>query len=71
MAKIYAPNRGYTGISAGVPFVDGKGETDDQYLLAWFREHGYQVEKPNQEEAIPDPPQDEPAKKPVRKKKGA
>lgn len=46
MAKIYAPNKEYTGISAGVPFVTGVGETDDPRLLEWFRTHGYEVEAP-------------------------
>jgi len=45
MAKIYAPNKEYTGISAGVPFVNGVGETDKPELLEWFETHGYEVEK--------------------------
>lgn len=44
MAKIYAPNKQYTGVSAGVTFVNGVGETSDPHLLEWFREHGYTVE---------------------------
>lgn len=44
MAKVYAPNKQYTGISAGVPFAGGVGETDDKRLLYWFRQHGYTVE---------------------------
>lgn len=44
MAKIYAPNKQYTGISAGVPFVNGAGETDDPHLIDWFKAHGYEVE---------------------------
>ncbi len=46
MAKIKAPNTQYTGISAGVPFVSGVGETDNPYLIEWFRSHGYEVEAP-------------------------
>ncbi len=44
MAVIYAPNKEYTGISAGVSFLNGKGETDNTRLLKWFAKHGYQVE---------------------------
>jgi len=44
MAKIYAPNKGYTGVSAGVRFVNGVGETDDPHLIDWFRRRGYRVE---------------------------
>lgn len=44
MAKITCPNREYTGISASVSFTHGVGETTDQNLIVWFREHGYTVE---------------------------
>jgi hypothetical protein len=44
MAKVYAPNKQYTGVSAGVTFINGIGETSDPHLLEWFREHGYTVE---------------------------
>ena len=44
--KIYSPNREYTGVSASVPFCNGVGETEDPYLIKWFREHGYIVEEP-------------------------
>ena len=43
MAKIYAPNEKYTGISASVTFADGVGETNDEHLLEWFAAHGYRV----------------------------
>ncbi|MFG6379444.1 MAG: hypothetical protein K1W19_14200 [Lachnospiraceae bacterium] len=45
MSKIYAPVKDYNGISAGVSFRDGVGETSSPYLLKWFREHGYEVEE--------------------------
>ena len=45
MAKVYAPNKDYTGVTASVPFANGTGETTDPHLLAWFEEHGYGVEK--------------------------
>lgn len=44
--KVYSPNKDYTGVSASVPFCNGAGETDDPYLLDWFRKHGYTVEEP-------------------------
>jgi hypothetical protein len=49
MAKIYAPNKEYTGVSASVPFVNGVGESDNPVLLSWFEAHGYEVEKPKTE----------------------
>ncbi|SKA99362.1 hypothetical protein SAMN05443428_13521 [Caloramator quimbayensis] len=44
MAKITAPNKKYCGITAGVSFYNGVGETTDPYLIQWFKEHGYEVE---------------------------
>lgn len=43
MAKILAPNKEYTGISASVPFINGEGHTDDLRLIEWFKDHGYEV----------------------------
>lgn len=43
MAKIYSKNKKYNGISAGVNFVDGVGETDNPHLISWFYENGYAV----------------------------
>ena len=43
MAKIIAPNKQYTGISASVYFCNGIGETDSEDLINWFKEHGYSV----------------------------
>lgn len=45
MAKIIAPNKQYAGISAGVLFVNGEGETDNEYLMNWFERKGYRVER--------------------------
>lgn len=45
MTKIYAPNKQYNGVSASVVFVNGIGETEDDYLLEWFKDHGYDVEE--------------------------
>lgn len=49
MAKIHTVVEGYTGIRAGVPFVNGAGETDNPHLISWFRAHGYKVEETGQE----------------------
>ncbi|HHV13212.1 MAG TPA: hypothetical protein GXX75_23340 [Clostridiales bacterium] len=49
MAKIIAPNKQYTGISASIPFINGQGETDSPVLIDWFRQHGYIVEDEEQE----------------------
>lgn len=45
MAKIYAPVKDYSGVSAGVSFQDGIGECSSPHLLKWFQEHGYKVEE--------------------------
>ena len=45
MAKILAPNKSYTGISAGVAFSNGVGETEDKSLIEWFYSHGYEIAK--------------------------
>lgn len=61
MAKVIAPNKEYTGISAGVTFANGVGETDNPHLLEWFESKGYEVEKEpvieedNQPEGSPPP----------------
>ena len=46
MAKIYAPNKEYTGMSAGVSFCNGEGETDVPRIIEWFKSHGYSVQEP-------------------------
>ena len=45
MAKILAPNKKYCGVSASVSFVDGVGYTEDEDLIKWFDDHGYEVEE--------------------------
>ena len=45
MAKIYAPNENYNGLSASVMFVNGIGECTDPYLISWFKKKGYRVEE--------------------------
>lgn len=44
MAKVYAPNKDYNGVTASVPFTNGVGFSSNPYLLDWFKEHGYKVE---------------------------
>jgi hypothetical protein len=44
MAVIKSPNQEYTGTSAGVAFVNGVGNTDNENLIEWFRDRGYEVE---------------------------
>lgn len=43
MAKIYSPNKSYTGVSASIAFSKGVGETEDKHLIEWFKQHGYRV----------------------------
>jgi hypothetical protein len=48
---VYSPNRQYTGITAGVSFVDGNGiipaDTENiHHLVGWFKDHGYTTGKP-------------------------
>lgn len=45
MAKIFAPNKQYAGISAGVGFINGVGECTDPYVIDWFKSKGYTVEE--------------------------
>lgn len=54
MAIIRTKVPGFTGMRAGVMFAHGMAETNNQYLIDWFNEHGYIVENPV-EEAKPEP----------------
>lgn len=56
MAKIICPNKQYTGISAGIGFIQGIGETTDSHLIDWFNNHGYEVIKDAAEEDLEVPP---------------
>lgn len=55
MAKVFSPNKDYTGVSATVEFTRGVGECADPYLLSWFEEHGYRVELDAAELKLPVP----------------
>lgn len=43
MAKVIAPNKEYSGISAGVTFQNGEGICEESRLLDWFEQRGYQI----------------------------
>jgi hypothetical protein len=43
MATVLAPNRKHNGISAGVRFTAGVGQTDHPAALAYFRKAGYMI----------------------------
>lgn len=42
--KVYAPVKAFTGVRAGVAFLNGVGECNDPNLLAWFKARGYTIE---------------------------
>lgn len=52
MAIIRTKVPGFTGMRAGVMFAHGMAETNNQYLIDWFNEHGYIVEEPVETPAI-------------------
>ncbi len=64
MAKVFSPNKQYSGVSASVTFVNGVGETKDKNLLEWFKQHGYKVGEENKtnqpEKSDPEVPATEP-----------
>ncbi|WP_394136845.1 hypothetical protein [Cytobacillus oceanisediminis] len=45
MAKIKSPNPNYNGDSASLHFVNGEADTDDKWLIEWFKNKGYMVEE--------------------------
>ena len=54
--KITAPNKDYSGMIAGVQFINGEADTENVRLIQWARENGFTVEA----EAVPfepEPPQ--------------
>jgi hypothetical protein len=44
MAQITSPNAAYDGVTNGVQFTNGQGETNDQQKIQWFLDHGYAVD---------------------------
>lgn len=66
--KVETPVRTYNGLSAGVPFTQGIGYTDNEAAITWFKSKGYKVTKveevPVKEEehkapVIPDEPNED------------
>lgn len=50
MHKITIPtNESYTGIVAGVAFVNGEAKTDDKWKADWFLENNYEVNEIKEE----------------------
>lgn len=45
MPKIKSPNPKYNGVSASLHFVNGEAETEDKWLVEWFKNRGYEVEE--------------------------
>jgi len=65
MAKttIKSPVEDFSGLVAGVHFVDGKGSTDDEGALAYFERQGYSVGGATSDEATADYPKGDPSDK--------
>jgi len=52
---IKTPVEGFTGLVAGVHFVDGVGKTDDESAIAYFERQGYGVgDQPAEQPRNPD-----------------
>ncbi|WP_077735637.1 hypothetical protein [Bacillus sonorensis] len=49
MAKIKSPNPKFNGVSASLQFVNGEAETNDKWLIGWFKRKGYEVEEKKKE----------------------
>jgi hypothetical protein len=50
MVKIKSPNPNYNGVSASLRFVNGEADTDDKWLIEWFKNKGYMVEETAEKE---------------------
>ena len=44
MKSVRTPVPGFNGVSAGVEFTDGVGQTDDPSALRYFAAAGYQID---------------------------
>lgn len=58
--KIHTPTPDVTDVIAGVAFVQGVGQTDDEPALAYFARHGYAVTDDVDERAGVDVPDGDP-----------
>lgn len=56
-STIKTPVEGFTGLVAGVQFVDGKGSTDNEGAIAYFERQGYEIS--GKHEAAPGDPERE------------
>lgn len=54
MAKIKSPNNRFTGVRAGVSFVNGEAETENTWAINWFKNNGYEVEEAKRKTAKKD-----------------
>lgn len=52
--KVTAPVRTYNGLSAGVPFTQGVGYTDNEEVMKWFKSKGYKIETESVEVEEPE-----------------
>jgi len=54
--KILAPNREYSGVTAGLTFVDGVAVADElpEHIVDWFRNNGYEVLEDEEPEEEPE-----------------
>ncbi|SEP56937.1 hypothetical protein SAMN05216232_0186 [Virgibacillus subterraneus] len=59
MAKIKSPNPKYNGVSASLPFANGEAETDDKWLIDWFKQKGYEVDDSAEKKAAEEAAQKE------------
>lgn len=68
LAQVKTPVEGFSGVVAGVSFVDGVGESDSPSALNYFRRHGYAIEGDPEPEPVSDEGEPEPAK-PARRRR--
>lgn len=68
MWRILSPNTEYNGITAGVTFVGGVGETDSD-PSDYFQRHGYQIEALEADDTAEEA-DEKPAKKKTTAKDG-
>lgn len=68
MWRILSPNTEYNGITAGVTFVGGVGETDKE-PSDYFQRHGYQIEALEADDTAAEA-DEQPAKKKTTAKDG-
>jgi len=54
--KILAPNRAYSGVTAGLTFVDGVAVADElpEHIVDWLRRNGYEVLEDEEPEEKPE-----------------